>query len=128
MSSYNKLNGTYTAENRWLLTEVLRDEWGFDGMVMSDWFGSRSLAPTIEAGLDLEMPGPPRDRGAKLVAAVEAGEIDAAAVRRSALRILRLMQRTGALRERGAAAGARRRPAGASGADPPRRGGGGGAA
>ncbi len=82
MSSYNKLNGTYTAENRWLLTEVLRGEWGFDGVVMSDWFGSRSTAPTINAGLDLEMPGPPRDRGAKLVAAVEAGEVDAAAVRR----------------------------------------------
>ncbi len=99
MSSYNKLNGTYTAENRWLLTQVLRDEWGFDGVVMSDWFGSRSMAPTVEAGLDLEMPGPARDRGAKLVAAVEAGEIDAGLVRRSVLRVLRLMERTGALRE-----------------------------
>ena len=73
MSSYNKLNGTYTAEHRWLLTEVLRDEWGFDGLVMSDWFGSRSTAPTVNAGLDLEMPGPARDRGAKLVAAVDGG-------------------------------------------------------
>ena len=99
MSSYNKLNGTYTAENRWLLTQVLRDEWGFDGVVMSDWFGSRSMAPTVEAGLDLEMPGPARDRGAKLVAAVEAGEIDEGLVRRSVLRVLRLMERTGALRE-----------------------------
>ena len=64
MSSYNKLNGTYAAENRWLLTEVLRGDWGFDGVVMSDWFGSRTTAPTVEAGLDLEMPGPTRDRGA----------------------------------------------------------------
>ena len=64
MSSYNKLNGTYAAENRWLLTEVLRDDWGYDGVVMSDWFGSRSTAPTVNAGLDLEMPGPTRDRGA----------------------------------------------------------------
>ena len=44
MSSYNRLNGTYTAENAWLLTQVLRGEWGYDGVVMSDWFGSRSTA------------------------------------------------------------------------------------
>lgn len=97
MSSYNKLNGTYTAENRWLLTDVLRGEWGYDGIVMSDWFGSRSTAPTVNAGLDLEMPGPTRDRGEKLVAAVEAGEVSHEAVRTAALNILRLMQRTGAL-------------------------------
>ena len=97
MSSYNKLNGTYTAEHRWLLTEVLRDEWGFDGTVMSDWFGSRSTAPTVNAGLDLEMPGPARDRGAKLVAAVTAGEVAPATVRDRARNVLRLMQRTGAL-------------------------------
>ena len=101
MSAYNKLNGTYTAEHRWLLTDVLRGDWGFDGAVMSDWFGSRSTAPTINAGLDLEMPGPPRDRGAKLIAAVAAGEVVAAAVRRSALNVLRLMQRTGALHDQG---------------------------
>ncbi|NKF31247.1 glycoside hydrolase family 3 protein, partial [Pseudomonas sp. BGM005] len=54
MSSYNKLNGTYTAESHWLLNEVLRGDWGFNGVVMSDWFGSRSTAPTVNAGLDLE--------------------------------------------------------------------------
>ncbi len=73
MSSYNRLNGTFTAEHPWLLTEVLRGDWGYDGAVMSDWFGSHSTAPTVNAGLDLEMPGPPRDRGAKLVDAVDAG-------------------------------------------------------
>lgn len=99
MTAYNKLNGTYAAESGRLLTAVLREEWGWDGLVMSDWFGSRSLRPTVEAGLDLEMPGPPRDRGAALVAAVEAGEIDAGLVRASALRVLRLMERTGALHE-----------------------------
>lgn len=97
MSSYNKVNGTYAAENYHLLTEVLRDDWGYDGIVMSDWFGSRSTAPTVNAGLDLEMPGPTRDRGAKLVAAVEAGEVSRETVRTRALNLLRLMQRVGSL-------------------------------
>ena len=96
MSSYNRLNGTFTSENEWLLTQVLRDEWHYDGVVMSDWFGSHSTAPTVNAGLDLEMPGPPRDRGAKLVAAVEAGEVTPATVRERTVNVLRLMERTGA--------------------------------
>ena len=97
MSSYNRLNGTYAAENHWLLTEVLRGDWGYDGIVMSDWFGSRSTAPTVNGGLDLEMPGPTRDRGAKLVAAVQAGEVSAETVRLRALNMLRLMARVGSL-------------------------------
>ena len=97
MSSYNRLDGTYTSELPWLLTEVLRDEWGFDGVAMSDWFGSHSTAPTVNAGLDLEMPGPPRDRGAKLVAAVEAGEVDPETIRTRTRNVLRLMERTHAL-------------------------------
>lgn len=97
MSGYNKLNGTYAAENKWLLTSVLRDDWGFDGVVMSDWFGSRTTAPTVNAGLDLEMPGPTRDRGEKLIAAVEAGEVTPEMVRERALNVLRLLVRTGAI-------------------------------
>ena len=97
MSSYNKVNGTYAAENHWALTKVLRQDWGFDGVVMSDWFGSRSCEPTVNAGLDMEMPGPTRDRGDKLVAAVRAGTVSAATVRERAGNVLRLMQRTGAL-------------------------------
>ncbi|MBP1806297.1 beta-glucosidase [Rubellimicrobium aerolatum] len=97
MTSYNRLGGTYTSEHPWLLTEVLRGDWGFDGVVMSDWFGSHSTAPTMLAGLDLEMPGPARDRGHRLVAAVEAGEVAAKVVRERALNVLRLMARTGAL-------------------------------
>lgn len=99
MSSYNKLNGTYTAENHWLLTKVLREEWGYDGIVVSDWFGSRTTAPTVNAGLDLEMPGPTRDRGQKLVEAVEAGEVSKETIRERCLNMLRLMERTGALWE-----------------------------
>lgn len=99
MSSYNKLNGTYAAENQWLLTKVLRQDWGYDGIVMSDWFGSRTTAPTVNAGLDLEMPGPTRDRGAKLVAAVQAGEVSAATVRARAANMLRLMARVGSLED-----------------------------
>ena len=97
MSSYNKLNGIYTAENQLLLSKVLRDEWGFDGIVMSDWFGSRTTAPTVNAGLDLEMPGPTRDRGATLVQAVHDGLVRAQTVRERALAMLRLMERVGSL-------------------------------
>lgn len=99
MSSYNKLNGTYTAENRWLLTDILRGDWRFDGAVISDWFGSRSTEPTVNAGLDLEMPGPTRDRGQKLIDAVEDGKVDRDTIRTRALNVLRLMERTGALHD-----------------------------
>ena len=60
MSSYNRVNGTYASEHRPLLRGVLRDEWGFDGVVFSDWYGTHSAAASLEASLDLEMPGPAR--------------------------------------------------------------------
>lgn len=97
MSSYNRLGGIYTSEHAWLLNTVLRGDWGFDGVVMSDWFGSHSTAETVNAGLDLEMPGPSRDRGDKLIAAVEAGTVSAETIRERCLNVLRLMARTGAL-------------------------------
>lgn len=97
MSSYNRLNGTYTSENHWLLTKVLREQWNYTGVVMSDWFGSHSTAPTVTAGLDMEMPGPPRDRGQKLIDAVEAGEVSRDVVRERVLNVLRLAVRTGAI-------------------------------
>src|SRR5690606_30495014 len=97
MSSYNQLNGAFTSANEWLLTQVLRHEWHYTGIVMSDWFGSHSTAPTVNAGLDLEMPGPTRDRGQKLVDAVLAGEVSEAMVRERAMNILRLAERTGAI-------------------------------
>lgn len=99
MTAYNKVNGTYASEHNWLMTDVLRDQWGFDGLVMSDWFGSHSTAPTVNAGLDLEMPGPPRDRGQKLVAAVEAGEVSRQTIRRRVRAILSVMEWTGAIND-----------------------------
>jgi beta-glucosidase len=97
MSSYNRLNGTFTSEHNWLLTDVLRREWGYDGVVMSDWFGSHSTAETVNAGLDLEMPGPPRDRGQKLIEAVQSGAVSEATLRQRVVAMLRLMQRVGSL-------------------------------
>jgi beta-glucosidase len=67
MTAYNKVNGTHASEKRELLQGILRDEWGFDGLVMSDWYGTYSAAEAINAGLDIEMPGPSHWRG-KLVA------------------------------------------------------------
>ena len=57
MSAYNRINGTFASENKWLLTDVLREEWGFDGIVMSDWGGTHDRVAGIRAGEDLEMPG-----------------------------------------------------------------------
>ena len=99
MTAYNKVNGTYASEHNWLLAEVLRGEWGFDGLVMSDWFGSHSTVPTVNAGLDLEMPGPPRDRGGKLVAAVESGEVSRETIAERVRAVLGVMEWTGALHD-----------------------------
>ena len=96
MSSYNRLNGVWTSENHWLLTELLREEWGYDGIVMSDWFGSHTTEASVIGGLDLEMPGPTRDRGEKLVAAVREGRVPAETVKAAARRILLLLERVGA--------------------------------
>jgi beta-glucosidase len=97
MSAYNKLDGTWCSENRWLLTNVLRGEWGFDGMVISDWWGTHSTVDAANAGLDLEMPGPPEHRGAELLDAVRRGEVAEAVVDAAVRRLLRTLERAGAL-------------------------------
>ena len=96
MSAYNKLNGTFCSESPRLLTAILREEWGFDGLVMSDWFGAHSAGESVRAGLDLEMPGPARAR-ASLLAEAAADDATRAAVRTAARNVLRLMERTGTL-------------------------------
>ncbi|RFN44173.1 hypothetical protein FIE12Z_11565 [Fusarium flagelliforme] len=62
MTAYNHVNGVHCDEHNWLLKDVLRGEWGWRGLVMSDWGGTNSVAAALNAGLDLEMPGPPRIR------------------------------------------------------------------
>jgi beta-glucosidase len=99
MSSYNRVNGVYASDNRDILIEILKREWGFDGIVMSDWFGTKSTIDAAENGLDLEMPGPPQWRGQKLLAAVEAGQVSAAAIDEATRRMLRLITRTGAFEQ-----------------------------
>ncbi len=100
MSSYNRVNGIYAGDSGGLLTEILKKEWGFDGIVISDWFGTKSTAEAVRAGLDLEMPGPTVWRGAKLLEAVQAGKVPVEAIDDSARRILRIIERTGANGER----------------------------
>lgn len=97
MSSYNRLNGTYAGEHPWLLTTVLRDEWDFDGVVVSDWLGTHSTVEALAAGLDVEMPGPPAHRGDKLLDAVRSGEATEADVDRAARRVLQLAEWSGRL-------------------------------
>jgi beta-glucosidase len=76
MCSYNKVNGVFLAENKRLLTEVLRDEWGFDGFVVTDWLAVKDRVAGLAAGLDFEMPGPGEANAAKIVAAVKSGALD----------------------------------------------------
>ncbi len=96
MSAYNRLNGVHCAQDPWLLTEVLRDEWGFDGIVISDWWGTKGDA-SIDAGLDLEMPGPPVHSGSRAAERVRAGELDEQIVDTAARRVLSTMERLGVL-------------------------------
>lgn len=96
MAAYNRLDGTFACDHRRLLDEVLRREWGFEGLVMSDWFALHSTEPAVLAGLDLEMPGPTLHRGPALVRAVHEGRVPPQVVRRSAARVLALAEWTGA--------------------------------
>jgi beta-glucosidase len=96
MAAYNRVNGTYASEHPRLLTEILRGEWGFEGFVVSDWFGTRSTAEAVGAGLDLEMPGPARHRGEKLLDAAKAGAVTEESIDAAVRRLLEVTVRSGA--------------------------------
>jgi beta-glucosidase len=98
MCAYNRVNGIPAAEHHWLLTEVLRDEWGFEGAVISDWGAVDAVVPAIAAGLDLEMPGPQGDSTASLLAAVEDRTLPASTLAAAADRVRRLAQQAAAAR------------------------------
>lgn len=94
MSSYNKLNGQHAANNGELLQRILRDDWGYDGFVVSDWFGAHDTAASVRAGLDVPMPGPATIYGKRLLQAVEAGQVTEAEVDARVATVLRLIERT----------------------------------
>ncbi len=97
MSAYNRINGTFCSENDWLLNRVLKGEWDYDGVVVSDWGAAKTTADSANSGLDLEMPGPARFYGEALLDAVKAGEVAESTIDDHALRILRLIERCGLL-------------------------------
>ncbi len=93
MCSYNRLNGTYASEHPWLLTDVLRGEWGFEGYVMSDWGAVSDRVAGVAAGLDLEMPSSGGINDKKIVEAVRSGKLDEAVVDQAVERILEITYR-----------------------------------
>ena len=91
MCSYNRVNGVYASENRQLLTEILRDKWGFDGFVMSDWGAVSRRVEAVKAGLELEMPGPCPDTTQELIEAVRAGQLDEAVLDQAVARMVSIV-------------------------------------
>ncbi|MCG8540772.1 MAG: glycoside hydrolase family 3 C-terminal domain-containing protein [Clostridia bacterium] len=93
MCSYNKLNGTYCSESYELLTQILREEWKFDGIVMSDWGAIHDRIKSLKAGVDLEMPGPKKNSFKQLMTAIRNGELDEEILSKTAKRILKTIVR-----------------------------------
>jgi beta-glucosidase len=97
MTAYNKINGTHADSHTFLLKQVLRGEWGWNGLVMSDWGGTNSTADSLNAGLDLEMPGPTRFRTLEAVTeAVKKGEVTEQVITERARNVLNLIEKVGA--------------------------------
>lgn len=95
MCSYNRLNGTLNSQNQRLLTDILRNEWGFEGLVMSDWGAVADHVAAIKAGLDLEMPGKGQASVDEIVNAVKEGRLQESTLNRSALRVLKVVEKWG---------------------------------
>jgi beta-glucosidase len=95
MSAYNKINGTWASENPYTLLDILKGEWGFKGIVMSDWYGTNSVG-VANGGLDLEMPGPARWMGEKLLKAVQVGQVSEGVIDEKISRLLHVIRRAGA--------------------------------
>lgn len=103
MCSYNRVNGEYASESEFLLTQVLRDEWGFEGFVVSDWGAVNERVKALKAGLDLEMPSSGGIGDAQIVAAVKAGELPEETLNRAVERLLTFVFRAADNRKEGAA-------------------------
>jgi beta-glucosidase len=97
MAAYNDVNGVAATEQHHVNNEILKDEWGYRGLIMSDWFATKSAAPAANGGLDLVMPGPNGPWGDALVAAVRAGEVTEAVIDDHLARLLLLAERVGGL-------------------------------
>ena len=91
MCSYNKINGTYASEHKQLMHDVLKEEWGHEGLVVTDWGAMNERVPGLKAGVELEMPGTDNGNDAKIVAAVQSGELDETVLDRAVERILALI-------------------------------------
>ncbi|KAF7563210.1 hypothetical protein G7046_g920 [Stylonectria norvegica] len=96
MTAYNGVNGIFCSENPKLLDDMLRKEWGWDGLVMSDWYGTYTTTDAAKAGLDLEMPGPPRFRGETLKFSASTGKIWGHEIDNRAREVLKLVKKCAA--------------------------------
>ena len=99
MCSYNRINGIYASENYYLLTDILKGEWDYEGVVVSDWGANHTIVESVEGGLDIEMPGPPKYYGNLLVDAVNTWQIDETEVDKAVRRVLRMILKSGKMDE-----------------------------
>ncbi|KAH6678788.1 glycosyl hydrolase family 3 N terminal domain-containing protein [Plectosphaerella plurivora] len=93
MTAYNRVNGTHMSENKDILRDIVRQEWQYDGCIVSDWFGTYSTTEALNAGLDLEMPGPSEWRGKRIAATLGVGKISSETIDERAASVLKLVER-----------------------------------
>ncbi|WP_143804067.1 glycoside hydrolase family 3 N-terminal domain-containing protein, partial [Oenococcus oeni] len=91
--SYNAINGTLNSQNQRLLTQILREEWGFKGLVMSDWGAVSDHVAALKAGLDLEMPGKGNESTSEIIEAVNKGQLDEKVLERAASRVIQMVEK-----------------------------------